>query len=166
MSGTPEPRHGPAAAAAEPAVPAPYVEFPDLAGFIRHVGPLYWVPEKDDFRLAFRVREEHINIGGIAHGGMLLTVADMVLALGSRVILGVESFLPTIHMDCDFLAPARLGDWVEGRILLTQATPRTVFATCLMTVGEEDILRASGIMKILRREDGRFKLTGRDPLKS
>jgi uncharacterized protein (TIGR00369 family) len=127
-------------------------------GFLDHVGPLYWRPDSGEFALGFRVDERHVNLAGIVHGGMLVTVADMTLALGTRQMEGIDSFLPTMNLNCDFLAPARLGDWVEGRLLHTKATRRTAFATCLLSVDGEDILRASGIMKIPSKADHRFKL--------
>jgi uncharacterized protein (TIGR00369 family) len=131
----------------------------DLAmGFLEHVGPLYWRSDPDDFALGFRVTERHINPANIVHGGMLVTVADMTLALGVRAIEDVDAFLPTINLNCDFLAPARLGDWVEGRIVHSKATRGTAFATCLLIAGETEVLRGSGIMKIPRADDARFAM--------
>lgn len=139
-------------------VPAGFRLFEYSMGFLDHVGPLYWRPDSGEFALGFRVGERHVNPAGIVHGGMLVTVADMTLALGTRQAEGIDAFLPTINLNCDFLAPARLGDWVEGRVLHTKATRRTAFATCLLSVDGDDILRASGIMKIPSAGDNRFNL--------
>jgi acyl-coenzyme A thioesterase PaaI-like protein len=113
--------------------------------------------------MAFRVEARHVNPARIAHGGMLLTVADMTLTLGTYVIAGVNAFLPTVHMDCEFLAPARLGDWVEGRVHITRASRRMAFAACTLEVDGAAVLRASAVMVIPKPDDKRFQI-GRLPL--
>lgn len=150
-----------------PDIPDGYLPFTMSMGFIDHVGPLYWIPDKERFRMAFRVEARHLNPARIAHGGMLLTVADMTLTLGTCVIAGVNAFLPTVHMDCEFLAPARLGDWVEGRVRITRATRRMAFATCTLEVDGAALMRASAVMVIPKPGDKRFQiwplpLEGRD----
>jgi acyl-coenzyme A thioesterase PaaI-like protein len=144
-----------------PDIPAGYVPFTASMGFIDHVGPLYWIPDKERFRMAFRVEARHVNPARIAHGGMLLTVADMTLTLGTHVVAEVNAFLPTVHMDCEFLAPARLGDWVAGRVHISRATQRMAFAACTLEVEGSAVLRASGIMMIPRPDDERFQIDPR-----
>jgi len=141
-----------------PDIPAGYVPFTASMGFIDHVGPLYWIPDKERFRMAFRVEARHVNPAQIAHGGMLLTAADMTLTLGTHVIAGVNAFLPTVHMDCEFLAPARLSDWVEGRVHITRATRRMAFAACTLEVEGKPVLRASAVMIIPAPDDKRFQI--------
>jgi len=63
-------------------------------------------------------------------------------------LVGLRKFLPTVSMTCDFVAPARLGDWVEGRPELVRQTRSLLFTNIYLTVGEEKILRASAIAKI------------------
>src|SRR5260370_6502379 len=48
------------------------------------------------------------------HGGMM-TVADLVGTMGGGTLVGLRKFLPTVSMTFDFVAPAKVGDWVEGR---------------------------------------------------
>lgn len=141
-----------------PAIPAGYIPFTASMGFIDHVGPLYWIPEKERFRMAFRVEARHVNPAGIAHGGMLLTLADMTLTLGTHVVAEVNAFLPTVHMDCEFMAPGRQGDWVEGRVHISRATRRMAFAACTLEVEGKALLRASAIMIIPPPDDKRFQM--------
>ncbi len=141
-----------------PDIPAGYIPFTASTGFVDHVGPLYWIPDKERFRMAFRVEERHINPAGIAHGGMLLTVADMTLTLGTHIVAGVTAFLPTVHVDCEFLAPGRQGDWVEGRVHINRASRRMAFAACTLEADGKALLRASGIMIIPPPDDERFQI--------
>lgn len=130
-------------------IPEGFVELPFSYGFIGANGPLYAKRDQGLVRLGFRVEERHCNPMGIAHGGMLVTFADMQLPLASRFQGGLaDNFLPTINLTVDFLAPARMGAWVEGETQVLRRTRNLVFAQCIVTADGEPALRASGIFKI------------------
>jgi uncharacterized protein (TIGR00369 family) len=132
------------------AVPEGFVEIPfgGTEHFLTHTGPLWGRREKDKLVLGFRVEPRHCNIGGICHGGMLMTFADMLLGLGARFENEEEfGFMPTVSMTADFLAPAPLGAWVEGRADLLRSTRNFLFVQCLVTSNGAPAMRASGIMK-------------------
>jgi uncharacterized protein (TIGR00369 family) len=120
--------------------------------FNTHIGTLYAKRgEKgtpDEFVLGFRVQAHMCNPAGGLHGGMMMTVADLVGTMGGGTLAGIAKFLPTVNMTFDFVAPARIGDWVEGRPELVRVTRSLLFANIYLTVGEEKILRASSIAKI------------------
>ena len=80
---------------------------------------------------------------------MLATFADMLLPIAARSQSKTEmGFLPTINLVCDFLAPAPLGAWVEGRADAVAVTRNLLFAQGLATADGKPCLRASGIFKI------------------
>lgn len=57
--------------------------------------------------------DRHANMAGVVHGGMLMTFADIVL---SRAVLEVvQPPFVTMRMVSDFVSPAIIGSWVEGR---------------------------------------------------
>jgi len=68
--------------------------------------------------------------------------------MGGTTLTGLRKFVPTINMTFDFVAPAKVGDWVEGRCEVVRATRSLLFSNIYLTVGEEKIVRASGIYKI------------------
>jgi len=120
--------------------------------FNTHVGNLYakkgekGTPEH--FVMGLRVQPHMCNPAGGLHGGVMMTMADLVGSMGGTTITGLRKFVPTISMSCDFVAPARIGDWVEGRCEVVRATRTLLFSNIYLTVGGEKILRASGIYKI------------------
>ncbi len=122
-------------------------EFHD--GFIGANGPLWVRREGDGIGLGFRVEERHCNPNRVCHGGMLMTFADMLLPIGARYAAKMEAvFLPTIHLAMDYLAPAPLGSWVEGRARVLRVTRNLIFADGLITIGEEIVARPTGVFKI------------------
>lgn len=120
--------------------------------FNTHIGALYAKRgakgTPDEFVLGFRVQAHMCNPAGGLHGGMMMTVADLVGTMGGGTLAGLRKFLPTVNMTFDFVAPARIGDWVEGRPELVRVTRSLLFTNIYLTVGEEKILRASSIAKI------------------
>ena len=120
--------------------------------FNTHIGNL-WAKrgEKgtaDEFVMGLRVRDKHCNPAGTLHGGMMMTMADLIGGMGAGTLAGIRKFLPTVSMTFDFVAPARAGDWVEGRCEVVRATRSLLFSHIYLTVGTEKILRASAICKI------------------
>lgn len=131
-------------------IPEGFVALPFRTGFVGVNGPLH-VRRGADGRvhMGFRVEERHCNPMGTAHGGMLATFADMQLPFAIRFQSDLPNhFLPTINLTLDFLAPAKLGAWIEGETQVLRKTRKLVFAQCLVTADGEAALRASGIFKI------------------
>jgi uncharacterized protein (TIGR00369 family) len=118
-------------------------------GLLQAVGPLYGKWADDRLVLGFRIETRHCNPGQVAHGGMLATFADMLLPIASRFQSNAEmGFLPTVNLTCDYLAPAPLGAWVEGRAEPVKTTRNLLFAQGLATADGQPVLRANGIFKI------------------
>jgi acyl-coenzyme A thioesterase PaaI-like protein len=59
-------------------------------------------------------------------------------------------------MTCDFLAPARHGDWLEGRVEVHKVTRNLLFASALLEGAGEPVARASGVLRISGDPDPRF----------
>ncbi len=139
------------------AVPAPALEVPEgfkrlrsEQGFIGANGPLFVLREGALFKLGFHVEPRHCNPMGICHGGMLATFADMLMPIGAITLVPElhRRFLPTVSLQIDFMAPARLGDWVEGEMQVLRTTRTLVFAQGVVTSGGTTALRCSGVFKI------------------
>lgn len=128
--------------------------------FNGHIGSLYAKRgakgSRDEFVMGFRVRGHMCNPAGGLHGGMMMTVADLVGTMGGGTLVGLRKFLPTVSMTFDFVAPAKIGDWVEGRCEVVRQTRSLLFTNIYLTVGEEKILRASSIAKIPSGEGQAF----------
>lgn len=123
-------------------------------GFLAAVGPLLWRRDPDGLAMGFRVGAHHCNPVGACHGGMLMTLADVVMGFGLGDRLGEDRFVPTIGMTADFLAPAPRGRLVWGRVEVLRQGRRTGFAQCLLRTGRDDIvMRASGLFQLDRPAD-------------
>jgi uncharacterized protein (TIGR00369 family) len=134
-------------------IPEGFAPFKLTFGFLEANGPLYGKWQDEHLLLGFRVELRHCNPGRVAHGGMLATFADMLLPIAARFQSKTDmGFLPTVNLSCDYLAPAPLGSWVEGRAEAIKITRNLLFAQGLATADGEPVLRANGIFKITSRD--------------
>ncbi len=130
-------------------IPEGFAPFKFAMGFIGANGPLYGKWHDNHLLLGFRVEERHCNPGQVCHGGMLATFADMCLPIAARFQARMDmGFLPTVNLTCDFLAPAPLGAWVEGRAEAIKVTKNLLFAQGSATADGKPVLRANGIFKV------------------
>ena len=133
-------------------IPAGFAPLRLTMGFLEAVGPLYGKWSDERLLLGFTVQTRHCNPGQVAHGGMLATFADMLLPIASRFQGKMDmGFLPTVNLTCDYLAPAPLGSWIEGRADLIKSTKNLLFAQGVATADGQPVLRANGIFKITSR---------------
>lgn len=124
--------------------------------FLETVGPLYGRLDGDDFVLGFVVEPQHCNPAGMCHGGMLMTLADMLLILCSNVQAKLGRYLTTVSVTNDFLAPAPLGAWLEGRGQVLRTTKTLVFTQATLSLDGAVVMRTSGILKPVGEADRRF----------
>ncbi|MBU6442888.1 MAG: PaaI family thioesterase [Alphaproteobacteria bacterium] len=130
-------------------IPEGFAPFKFPMGFLDVNGPLYGRWDGTHLRLGFRVEPRHCNPGMVAHGGMLALFADMQLPVAARFQSQTDmGFLPTVHLACDYLAPAPLGAWVEGQADVACVTRNLLFAQGMATADGMPVLRANGIFKI------------------
>jgi uncharacterized protein (TIGR00369 family) len=116
-------------------------------GFGRQIGPLYRRVEKGRVTLGFHVDEHHTNGMGNAHGGMLMTFADM--AWGQIVSVEMSAFWVTVRLTCDFLSSARLGEWVEGGGEVLRREGDLFAIRGRIWSGERTLITGTGLFKAL-----------------
>ncbi|MFC3675972.1 PaaI family thioesterase [Ferrovibrio xuzhouensis] len=122
-------------------------------GYMEVNGPLWGRIDDDGLPvMGFRVEARHCNPMQTCHGGMLMTFADMLLGFTVSVAVGGKKFLPTVSLSGDYVGPAPLGSWVEGKGRLIRATRSLGFAEALITADGAAAVRTSGIMKIPSQE--------------
>ena len=120
--------------------------------FLGSLGPLYAKKTEAGLVIAMRIEGKHLNTRGIAHGGMLVTLADSALGIAvanqarerAAEAAAPRSFV-TVNLSVDFVASAHEGDFVEAHVDIEKVGARLAFATCFLHVGKRRVLRASGV---------------------
>lgn len=133
----------------DPTLPPGFVRLRRGGPFMAGLGPLYCRQHDGKIVIALRIAEKHTNMRGIAHGGMLATLADGALGIGLTLACEDKVSFVTVNLSTDFVAAAHPGDWVEAHIDIQRVGKRMAFANCYLQVGEERILRASGVFAVM-----------------
>lgn len=116
-------------------------------------GPYYVRLDEDAPAIGFRVHRRHLNRGGMCHGGVLATLADMnITPISRREDLGEVN--PTISMTLDYFAPVVLGQWVEAQPQILRRTRNILFSRCVLTADGVPAVNASVVYKIGRKREG------------
>ena len=96
--------------------------------FVEHLGFRLEVFEGGQAEVHFAPRPEHLNSFDVTHGGAVMTLLDVVMAMASRSVqpeLGVV----TIEMKTSFMRPARIapGDTLVARGEILHRTRHMAF---------------------------------------
>jgi uncharacterized protein (TIGR00369 family) len=133
-----------------PDPPPGFVRSEGRGPFSTHNGPYFHrIGEGGLVEQAFYALPRHVNGVGIVHGGMLSAFTDGLLAMA--VGRGTKQVAVTIHLSIDFLHMARQGDWIIGEARMSRATRDVAFADGRLHARGVDIVRASGVFKIMAR---------------
>lgn len=116
--------------------------------FLERTGPFFSSGRGAHLRIGMRVLEHHLNARGYVHGGALMTMADIALgyAMASSADPPVQAV--TSHISTDFAGSAKLGDWVESSADIQKVGRTLAFCNVYLHVGEQRIVRASGIFAV------------------
>lgn len=115
--------------------------------FETRAGPFYYRTEDNgQIVCAFRAEQKHMNGGGFMHGGCLMTFADFALFSIAEHHLK-DNFAVTLQMGCDFLDPARVGQWMEARGEVTRAGGKTIFVRGTITADGAPVFGFTGIIR-------------------
>ena len=124
--------------------------------FAAAAGPWYWQLRDGVPILGMRVEERHISVRGACHGGVLMTMADLMSLPAGRMAGLIDRLVPTMTLAMDFISPAGAGDWLEMHTDLLKRTRKTIFAqTVIRARGGDIVARSNAIFRILSEPDPR-----------
>ncbi len=116
-------------------------------GFIGHNGPYYWRKGEDGrTEFGFASDQRHVNPNGVLHGGAVLGFLDTIL--GDAVFREVRRPCATIAFDSRFLAAAKPGAWITGRVTIRRITRTLAFVDGEALAGETVLVTASGVFRV------------------
>lgn len=116
-------------------------------GFVGHVGGLWHRDAGGVTQFAFIARPIHANRNGVVHGGMLMTFMDRAMGHTARTATQAVRGA-TVSLTHQFLAPVRIGDFVEMTPQITRASTRMVFLTGTAFVRDDPVVTAQGVWRV------------------
>ncbi len=117
-------------------------------GFNDYVGPVMFAQVGEgDYRFALQLEDRHMNSTGVAHGGLMMTVADAGIGTSAFTAAG-EKPVATIDFECDFIAPGKNGQMLHGQAKVVRKAREFLFMQGDLYADTRHVLRASGIWVI------------------
>ena len=117
--------------------------------FVHHLGFRLQRMEDGQSELEYDVQPEHHNSFGVTHGGAVMTLLDVAMAVAARSVqkdMGVV----TIEMKTSFMQPSRGKLSGRGRLMHRSATLAFAEATIVDEQGRA-CAHATGTFKYVRR---------------
>jgi len=128
-----------------PEIPSGFAPLFRTSPFLEATGPFYFRRVGERLITGLRVLEKHANARGFAHGGLLMTLADIALGYSLAYREDPPASFVTATLSADFAGSAKLGDWVEAHVDIQKSGTRLAFANAYLVVDGERILRASAV---------------------
>jgi uncharacterized protein (TIGR00369 family) len=125
------------------------MEFGVSIPFVEHLGFELTVFEDGRSEIVYDPRPEHLNSFAVTHGGALMTLLDVTMALAARSVqkdLGAV----TIEMKTSFMQPARGPLTARGHLMHRTATMAFTEGTVFDAQGKA-CAHATGTFKFVRR---------------
>jgi len=76
-----------------------------------------------------------------------MVIEDMLLIVNANTQSGIEKYMVTVNLTCDFVGPAMQGDWIEGRASLLRASKNMIFINGMFTNNSKPVARVNAIFK-------------------
>ena len=129
-------------------IPSGFVPYSEPSPFLDRIGPLYQRDEGPHPAFGLVVLEHHCNRRGIAHGGLLATLADVALGKAAEWRSEPRVRLLTTAIAYDFIGIAKLGEWIEAQTDFHRVSREIAFANCYILCGGRTIGRANGQYRV------------------
>jgi uncharacterized protein (TIGR00369 family) len=123
----------------EPLDPSPFSEL---------IGPVYIRTAESDPVLGVRVTGEHANRRGRAHGGLLMTLADIAVSRAAAARLPPGARFATADLHISFLEGVDEGQWLEAVPSVDRLGRSLIHASCEIRAGEALIARVLATIAI------------------
>jgi acyl-coenzyme A thioesterase 13 len=128
-----------AAETAAPLAPPPgYEPLFRVSPFLETTGPYYFKRLEQGFIVAIRILDKHANNSGLAHGGLLATLADVS-----------PLRMTTTGLSIDFMSAVKIGDWVESHVSILKTGSRLAFANANICVNGQTVASARAVFSII-----------------
>ncbi|MFN3522267.1 MAG: PaaI family thioesterase [Phenylobacterium sp.] len=117
--------------------------------------PLYSRKAEGAVILGFLADTAHTNSRGFVHGGLISALADNAMGLSCARRLGDLQSLVTVNLSLDFLASARMGQWLEFDTVFVKPGGTLCFTQAFVTADGQPCAKANAVFRVVRKAEPR-----------
>lgn len=130
-------------------LPLPSTDFGKHNPFIAHLGFVLTVFAHGESEIHYTAKPEHLNSYGVTHGGAVMTLLDVTMAMAARADLE-QMGVVTIEMKTSFMRPSHGPLIARGKLLHRTATLAFTEGTVFDEHGKA-CAHATGTFKYIKR---------------
>ena len=128
--------------------------FPVEIPFLNHLGVEFLEMEKGRARIALNLQPEHMNSWHVTHGGVTMTLLDVVMSLAGRSLDPDSRAGVTVEMKTSFLQPAgKSGHRLIASGFAFHRSTTMCFCDGEVHDGDKLVAKAMGTFKYIKRLD-------------
>lgn len=141
---------------ADEAMPVPdgFIDARFAPGFLDVSGPYFLKRGSESTIIGCRISGQHMNYVGVAHGGVLATLADVALSFVLYDSAAPKLLVSTVSMTTNFLSPAKAGEWVEASGTIDRIGRRLAYAHGVIRGDNRILMTMNGVYSIVRPTAG------------
>jgi uncharacterized protein (TIGR00369 family) len=113
--------------------------------------PIYSKRTADAIIIALRLATPHTNSRGLAHGGLITSLADNAMGLNCGVRLGGGARLLTVGLSIDFIGSAQVGQWLAVHTEVIKTGGTLCFAQCFVKADGAPVARANATFRVVKK---------------
>ncbi len=130
-------------------IPEGYKQLVGVSPAEDDIGPFFYKKTDSGLKMGFTARKKNCNGLDTVHGGVLMCFADYAATM--LALSGVKENCATVSFTSDFMAAARLGDWVEATGVVVKRTGSMTFLRGQLQVGDDLVLTFQAVMRRLKK---------------
>lgn len=138
------------------------IPFPVRVPFVESLGIVLHAYGEGHAELRVDLDAAHLNTWDVAHGGVLMTMLDVAMAMASRSATGHAGGVATIEMKTSFMRPAEHQLRAVGKVLHKTSTLAFCEASLFDDQGQL-CASATGTFKYLRGLPARGRIASQTP---
>lgn len=116
--------------------------------FVASLGKIYERQHDGRIEIALQTDERHVNLSGIVHGGVVMTLIDRAIGLNCRAQAPGER-LATATLTVNFLRQVKVGEFISVTCRLRKQGLKSIFGDADVQVGDRLVATATGVfMKV------------------
>lgn len=127
-------------------------------GFGGFAGPVHRGHNANGEVFLFDIAPQHLNGADRLHGGMMMTLASIVLGEVARETAAAReesAVARPLSINCDFVSAGENGERVEGHAQVTRATKSVLFISGELRVGARVLMTATGVYGVSAGKDAK-----------
>lgn len=115
--------------------------------------PIYSRKAEGAVILGLRAAQPHANGRGFVHGGLISALADNAMGLSCAHRLGGLQSLVTVNLSVDFLASAKIGQWLEFDTVFVKPGGTLCFTQAFVTADGQPCAKANAVFRVVRKAE-------------